>query len=222
MAYMDSTLRAKEQFDEQFNAILLHRLDQKEAVKQQQELHREKEVRKHVQIRLLITSAGFIIIFTLSVLLLFFYRRNREAYGELVRKSQEWANVQPLQEQEMDNSSPDRFDSSIMIDIERLMQEEKAFQDNTLSVDTLANLLGYKRHNVSEAINRCTNTNFHAFINEYRIKEAIRLLSDKEFKIYTLDDIALAIGFKDRKNFHRVFKKITGLSPTEFRKNVID
>jgi len=113
MAYMDSTLQAKEHFDEQYNAILLHRLDQKESVKQQQELLREKEVRKHVQIRLLIISTGFIVILTLSVLLLFLYRRNREAYGELVRKSQEWANVQSVLEQEY-NIFPDKFDLSIM------------------------------------------------------------------------------------------------------------
>lgn len=221
MAYMDSTLLAKEQFDEQYNAILLHRLDQKEAVKQQQELLREKEVRKHVQIRLFIISAGFIVIFTLSVLLLFLYRRNREAYGELVRKSQEWANVQPVEEQEMDTASPDKFDLSLMEDIKHLMLEEKVYQKNTLSIDSLAALLGYKKHHVSEAINHCTNTNFHTFINEYRIKEAIRLLSDETSKIDSFDDIANAIGFSDRKSFHRVFKKITGLSPMEFRKNVI-
>jgi len=51
------------------------------------------------------------------------------------------------------------------------------------------------------------------------MKEAIRLLSDKKFKTGSLDEIALAIGFNDRKSFHRVFKKITGLSPMEFRKN---
>ena len=153
MAYMDSTLRAKEQFDKQYNAILLHRLDQKEAAKQQQELQREKEVRKHVQIRLLIISAGFVVIFTLLVLLFFLYRRNREAYGELVRKSQEWANVQNSsgtirendsnrkeeQEQETYNDTrPDEFDLFIMNNIERLMQEEKAYRDINISIDTVA------------------------------------------------------------------------------------
>ena len=220
MAYMDSTLRAKEQYDKQYNAMLLHRLDQKEEVKQQQELQKEKEVRKHVQIRLFIISAGFIVILILLVLLLFFYRKNREAYRELVCKSQEWANVQSVLEQEY-NISPDKCDLSIMEDINRLMQEEKIYQNNTLSIDSLATLLGHKKHHVSEAINHCANTNFHAFINEYRIKEAIRLLSDKTFSNDSLDEIAYSIGFNDRKNFYRVFKKITGLSPMAFKKNMI-
>ena len=220
MAYMDSTLQAKEQFDKQYNALLLHRLDQKEVVKQQQELFREKEVRKHVQIRLLIISISFAAISILSVLLFFLYFKIRDAYRELVRKSQQWAKVKPVPEPEYD-ASPDKFDLSIMDAIERLMQEKKVYQDCTLSIDALANLLGYKKHLVSEAINHCTNTNFHTFINEYRVKEAIRLLSDKNAKADSLDMIATVIGFNNRISFHRAFKKITGLSPAKFRKNVV-
>ena len=239
MAYMDSTLRAKEQFDKQYNAMLLHRLDQKEAIKQQQELQREKEVRKHVQIRLLIISAGFLVIFTLSVLLYFLYRRNREAYRALVRKSQAWANVQPAsdnaskrliannsnrdddKEQDMDTASPDEFDLSIMEDIERLMQEEKVYHDIKISIDSLAQQLGYKKRHVSEAINRCTNNNFNVLISEYRVKEAIHLLSVKNSQDCTIDQMACDLGFKDRRNFYRVFKKITGLSPSEFKRNLV-
>ena len=136
---------------------------------------------------MIIISAGFTVIFILSVLLFFLYRRNREAYRELVRKSQEWANVQPAidnagnlirendsnrkdeNQQDTDHTPPDEL--SIMKDIERLMQEEKVYKKDALTIDSLANLLGYKRRHVSEAINHYTNRNFHAFINEYRIKQ---------------------------------------------------
>jgi len=100
------------------------------------------------------------------------------------------------------------------------MQEEKVYQDNTLTVDSLAHRIGAKRHHVSVAINRCTKNNFSSFVNEYRIKEAIRILSEKNFQPYSIDGIAFDLGFTDRQNFYRVFKKTTGLSPTEFRKNV--
>jgi len=89
-------------------------------------------------------------------------------------------------------------------------------QQNT--VDMLAQKLGLKRYNVSIAINRCTQKNFNTLINEYRIKEAILSLSNKKF---TVDQIAFDCGFSDRKSFYRIFKKITGLSPTEFRNNVV-
>jgi AraC-like DNA-binding protein len=238
MAYIDSMLKENKRHQEQFNAMVLLRMEQKESAKQQQELFREKEMKKQIQIRLMIISGGFIVISILSVLLFFLYRRKRHAYRELVRKSQEWAQVQPViiddehiitqndsnkqpeKEQKSHNTPPDEIDFSIMKNIERLMQEEKIFQDNTLSVDSLTQMLGTKKHYVSGAINRCTKNNFSNFVNEYRIKEAIRFMSDEKSYIYSIDGIAFDLGFNDRKSFHRVFKKITGLSPTEFRKNV--
>jgi AraC-like DNA-binding protein len=130
------------------------------------------------------------------------------------------ANNEIEKEQKTLSSIPDEFDLSIMKDIERLMLEEKVYHDNTLSVDALAQLLGAKKHYVSIAINRCTQNNFKTFVNEYRIKEAVRLMSDQKSQIYSIDSIAYDLGFSDRQSFHRVFKKMTGLSPTEFRKNV--
>ena len=62
----------------------------------------------------------------------------------------------------------------------------------------------------------------YAELAEFHVKEAIRLLSDKNAKVGSLDMIASLTGFNNRISFHRAFKKITGLSPAEFRKNVID
>ncbi|MDL2305945.1 helix-turn-helix domain-containing protein, partial [Bacteroides sp. OttesenSCG-928-D19] len=70
------------------------------------------------------------------------------------------------------------------------------------------------------ALNRCTGKNINTYINEYRIKEAIRIMSDPGYRTLTLDAIADEAGFNDRQNFHRVFKKKTGLSPGVFRKNM--
>ena len=81
----------------------------------------------------------------------------------------------------------------------------------------LAQKLGMKRHHVSAAINKCTQKNFNTIINEYRIKEAVLALSNDKLNV---DRIALLCGFSDRRSFYRVFKKMTGLSPTEFRNNM--
>ena len=220
MAYLDSTLQANKQYEKQFNTTLLLRMEQKESAQQQQELANEKKMRRNIQIRLLIITGGFTIISILLVLLYFLYRKQKDAYRELVRKSQEWAQVQLEKEHRTQNNTPDEIDLSLMKEIERLMNEEKIYKDNTLSVDSLSHLLGAKKHNVSGVINRCTQNNFNTFVNEYRVKEAIRLMSDKNIQIYSIDGIAFDLGFGDRKSLHRVFKKMTGLSPTEFKKNV--
>ena len=103
-----------------------------------------------------------------------------------------------------------------MKEIERLMTEEKIYRDSLLSIDSLAQRLGAKKYHVSEAINHCMEKNFNTFVNEYRIKDAIRLLSEKNAQIYSIEGIAFEAGFSDRRNFYRVFKKMTGLSPTQF------
>ena len=235
MAYMDSTLKANRQYEEQFNTMLLLRMEQKESTQRQQELIKEKEIRQQIQHQLLIFIIAFIIILVLLGLLYVFYRRKQAAYRSLVRKSQEWAQVQteivePVQLEERTDSAealkdavqigiPDETDLSIIKAIEQLMLGEKRYKDYSLSIDSLANTLGIKRYLVSGVINRCAKKSFNTFINEFRIKEAIRLLSEKENKTIHIDDIAYDSGFNDRKNFYRVFKKMTGLSPTEFRNN---
>jgi AraC-like DNA-binding protein len=63
----------------------------------------------------------------------------------------------------------------------------------------------------------CAGGNFNTFINEYRIKEAVRLMSDCISKNMSLEDVASAAGYNDRTTFYRSFKKNTGLSPSQFK-----
>jgi AraC-like DNA-binding protein len=104
--------------------------------------------------------------------------------------------------------------------IEQLMSEQEIFKDSSLSIDSLAVQVGIKRHNVSVAINRCTQKNFNTFVNEYRIKHIIRVLSDNDRRPLSVEGVAFASGFSEPRNFYRVFKKITGLTPTEFLNNI--
>ena len=52
------------------------------------------------------------------------------------------------------------------------------------------------------------------YVNSRRIDAAIRLLADNELNIL---DIAVKCGFNNTANFNKTFKKITGLTPTEYR-----
>ena len=128
---------------------------------------------------------------------------------------------QPVEEEPITpDSTPTEIDLSIMKEIETVMTEKQAYLTTTLTVESLAQMLNAKKHYVSSAINRCTRNNFNTFVNEYRIKEAVRLLSNKQFTTnFNMDGIAFELGFTDRKIFYRVFKKMTGLSPTEFINN---
>jgi len=222
IAYMDSMLIAKKHDEEQFSAILLLRMEQKEAAKQQQELVREKEKRQQMQLRLLALFIGFMVIFSLLGVVFALYRRKQAAYRELVRKSQEWAQssveykVITAENKEFDISENDR---RLFEQMQQLLQLECLYRDPAVNIDEVARRMKVNKTYLSRAVNHSTGKNFNIYINEYRIKEAVLLIT-KGFDKYSLEGLALEVGFNDRKTFYTAFKKITGLSPSSFRDNV--
>jgi YesN/AraC family two-component response regulator len=240
MAYMDSLLIENNNAAQQFSAIQMLRAEQKQNIAEhklkEEQLNAEK-IKKERYKRSLIISVLAVLVFGGGLVRYYvMFRKKRAAYHELVLKSQAWAQVaihtgheeaiagqedavEPTG-QEKQNDTPDETDLLIMKEIEKAMQDDKRYIDSELSIDSLAHILGAKKHYIPRAINRCTNKNFNTFVNEYRIKEAIRILSDNDAHTLTLDSVAFDVGFTDRWNFYRVFKKMTGLSPTEFRKNM--
>ena len=77
--------------------------------------------------------------------------------------------------------------------------------------------LNYKY--VSQVINETYHQNFNALLNDYRIKEAcLRLNNHEQYNSYTIEAIAESVGFKSRSNFVSTFKRITGITPSEFQR----
>lgn len=110
-------------------------------------------------------------------------------------------------------------ESELMRRIDDLMRCEELYKNADISIDDIALALSEKHYAISGTINRYREMNFKAYINEYRVQEAAKLLlEDKECRL-TVDAVASAVGFSDRSNFYRVFKKHKGLSPSDFRKN---
>ena len=223
MIYMDSTLKERERQENQFSALHLMRAEQRRHLSEQQlkaeQLRAEQYRTSGYRKSLVISIIALLLIAGLFARYIVLYRKKQVAYRELVLKTQEWAAVKPEIVEEKPDNPPDEFDISIMKDIERLLSEEKLYTEMSLTVDSLAQKLDMKKHHVSLAINRCTNKNFNTFINEYRIKEAVRRISGDSEKL-SFEGIAWEIGFSDRKSFYRAFKKEIGITPKEFRSRV--
>ena len=101
-------------------------------------------------------------------------------------------------------------------DLGLLMFKEQLYKENNLKLETLAEKLKSNRHFVSQVINQYYKTNFFDFINANRIDEARRLLvSDHELNII---EIAYAVGYNNKVTFNTVFKRFTGVTPSEYRK----
>jgi AraC-like DNA-binding protein len=98
-----------------------------------------------------------------------------------------------------------------------LMDKEKLYQESELTLQQLAGKLQQPTYLVSQAINEGTKRNFYELINGYRVEEAKRLLLDPKSRNYTILSVAFEAGFNSKTTFNTVFKKFTGLTPTDFR-----
>ena len=106
--------------------------------------------------------------------------------------------------------------------IENLFDKDKIFMDPELTLDKISKLLNTNRSYLSETINQHYNKSFRTIINTYRINEARLLLVDEKFHHYSIEGIALTVGYKSISSFNSVFKKETGITPSYFRNTYLE
>lgn len=99
-----------------------------------------------------------------------------------------------------------------------LMESEKYYLDNKLSLNQLAKHIEINPNYLSQVINEHYSKNFYDFVNSYRIEEFKTKSKDPKFKNYSILALALECGFNSKSAFYSVFKKQLGVSPTEFLK----
>ncbi|HPS57962.1 MAG TPA: helix-turn-helix domain-containing protein [Spirochaetota bacterium] len=98
-----------------------------------------------------------------------------------------------------------------------LMRDEKVFADEDLSLRDLASEPGISPHQLSQILNERVKKNFNTFVNEYRVDEAGRMLVDESRR--SILSVGIAVGFNSNTTFCTVFSRVTGRSPSSFRKN---
>jgi AraC-like DNA-binding protein len=104
---------------------------------------------------------------------------------------------------------------TILSRLTQVMENEKPFLNPTFSLPDLADKLKTSVHQLSQVINEGLDKNFFELTAEYRVNEAKRLLKDQpNIKI---EEIAEQVGYNSKSSFNTVFKKITGMTPSEFR-----
>lgn len=87
------------------------------------------------------------------------------------------------------------------------------------SLSRLAELVASNSRYVSQVVNEHFGCNFNSLLSEYRIREACRRLNDHaHYGSLTIEGISRSVGFKSRSNFAAVFRRQTGLSPSEYQR----
>jgi len=147
----------------------------------------------------------FIIIF------LIFYISNRNSnYFQLLRNQAE--------KNRYENSKIKNLNlNGILAQLMHLMEDKKIFINEEICLKMLARELNIEPYQLSQIINENFNKNFNYFINSYRIEEAKRLLIEEFDR--TIFSISYAVGFNSPAPFYEWFQKLTGVSPSRFRKN---
>jgi AraC-like DNA-binding protein len=97
------------------------------------------------------------------------------------------------------------------------VQTNKPYLDPELTLNQLASQLSLKPRILSQAINEIRQQTFFDFINHFRIDEATRLLTNPKDKKITILEVLYKVGFNSKSSFNTLFKKYTGITPTEFR-----
>jgi AraC-like DNA-binding protein/uncharacterized Tic20 family protein len=99
----------------------------------------------------------------------------------------------------------------------KYMEEKKPYLDVDLAIHDISDELEIPRHYLTQVINGMMGKNFYTFINEYRIEEVKKLLANTDYSKYTLTAIAYEAGFNSKSSFNSVFKKATGMTPSQFK-----
>ncbi|WP_299256965.1 AraC family transcriptional regulator [uncultured Aquimarina sp.] len=102
-----------------------------------------------------------------------------------------------------------------------LLDEEKVYLQNDITLQKLADYLNTTRNNASQIINEHFGLNFFELINTYRIREAKEILKNEKSKNLNLIEVAYEVGFNNKVTFNRSFKKYNHTTPSEYVKSLI-
>ncbi|GAB4333032.1 MAG: hypothetical protein Kow0037_11130 [Calditrichia bacterium] len=98
--------------------------------------------------------------------------------------------------------------------------EGEYFRQGELSLREFADILKINSHHLSQALNTVFRKNFFEFVNEQRVQYVIKLMKDTEYKNYTLLALGIEAGFNSKSSFITAFKKITGMTPSQYKKKL--
>lgn len=189
---------------------------------------KEKEISilRHTQQVQLLGLLLLISLFIAGSIWHFYYRKNKY-YEALVRQ---YRDKVILVKQPGSLPSEEKYNSSTLTEskgqelfrqLGELMENRKIYRDRDLTIDKLTIMLHTNRTYLSRIINEQTGKNFNRYINGYRIAEAVAILSDPVREIL-IKKIAYNLGFNSPATFYKAFADETGVSPTVFRKTIIN
>ncbi|MCB0558988.1 MAG: AraC family transcriptional regulator [Lewinellaceae bacterium] len=101
--------------------------------------------------------------------------------------------------------------------LERHLRETEGYCDPNLTIGELADQLNVPKRRLSQLINAHYGQNFVDFINTYRIEKAKERFRNPRDEKETILEVMYEVGFNSKSSFNTVFKKKTGLTPSQYK-----
>ncbi len=101
------------------------------------------------------------------------------------------------------------------------MLEKEPYLNSSLTIQELSEQVKIPVKDLSTLINLYMDKHFFDFVNEYRIEKAMQILKDPSQNELTVLEILYQVGFNSKSSFNTSFKKYTGKTPTDFRKQTL-
>ncbi len=106
----------------------------------------------------------------------------------------------------------------LLSQLNELIQNQKIFRNPSLKLKDVADKLNIPSHDLSQLLNDNLGISFNRFINEFRIKEACRILSSEHNM--SLEGIGYEVGFRSKSTFFTAFKSLKNLTPSQYQKKI--
>ena len=173
---------------------------------------------RHRMVVLVIITIAIVLLFAVFV---YNYRRQRHLYRAIVLQNRDYAQREKLllQQQKPRTLLTEEKTDDIISRFTRLMTEQKLYTDPDITVASVGERLETNRTYLSRSINDSTGKSFTQVVNDYRVREAIALLSDSEQNL-PLKQIASMAGFSSLSTFYSSFQTFTGMTPARYREQL--
>lgn len=104
--------------------------------------------------------------------------------------------------------------------INAFMLEEKPYLDSNYTIKQLSKEVNISSRELSKLFNQYLNQNFNDYINNFRVEEFKKLVKDSKNSKFSILSISMDAGFRSKSTFNAAFKKFTGITPSQYYKNI--
>lgn len=183
------------------------------------------------------------LVFIVFIIVYFMYRNKNRMYTKIVRQYKSAletenklkSRITVLEDKLKNNDAPrlslsessenaaaipdSAKDEFLFSELESVMKEQKLYRDDTLTREKLSEIIGTNRTYLSRVVSEKAGVSFNQYVNSYRIKEALNILSDPKNDT-PLKALSAQIGFSSITTFYKVFQDEVGMTPARYRRKV--